>query len=119
MVNSQSLLKFNKYKKYYHQVIKNFNSKKLFYRYYAKKKSYKEAYKLLQIIIFFIIKKSDNKKKLNIYVSCDKSFFMYVSILAILLTNNVWIPLSKSLPQNRIREMLKSVGGQVFAKTPA
>ena len=38
MVNSQSLLKFNKYKKYYHQVIKNFNSKKLFYRYYAKKK---------------------------------------------------------------------------------
>ena len=114
MVNSQSLLKFNKYKKYYHQVIKNFNSKKLFYRYYNEKKSYKKAYKLLQIIIFFIIKKSDNKKKLNIYVSCDKSFFMYVSILAILLTNNVWIPLSKSLPQNRIREILKSVSPDMF-----
>ena len=54
MVSSQSLLKFNKYKKYYHKVIKNFNSKKLFYRYYTKKKSYKEAYKLLQIIILFI-----------------------------------------------------------------
>ena len=34
---------------------------------------------------------------------------MYVSILGILITNNVWIPLSKSLPQSRIKEILKSV----------
>ena len=114
MVKSQSLSKFISYKKYYEHISKNFKSNKLFYRYYNTKKSYKDAYKLLQKIIFFINKNSQNKKRLNIYVSCDKSFFMYVSILAILLTNNVWIPLSKSLPQNRIKEILGNVPPDMF-----
>ena len=39
---------------------------------------------------------------------------MYVSILGILISNNVWIPLSKSLPQNRIKEILKSVPPDFF-----
>jgi acyl-coenzyme A synthetase/AMP-(fatty) acid ligase len=114
MDNTKSLLKFNKYKKYYYQVLKNFNSKRLFYQYYNEKKNYSDANKLLKIIISFIIQKTNKKNRLNIYVSCDKSFFMYVSILAIMLTNNVWIPLSKSLPQKRIREILKSVPPDMF-----
>ena len=114
MINSSSNLRFGKYQKYYHQVLKNLNSKKLFYKYYDEEKKYSEAQKMLKKIIAFIIKQSSNKKRLNIYVSCDKSFFMYVSILAILLTNNVWIPLSKSLPQKRIKEILKSVPADMF-----
>jgi acyl-CoA synthetase (AMP-forming)/AMP-acid ligase II len=114
MTNLSSSLKFDKYKKYYHQVLKNLNSKKLFYRYYDEKKNYSEAHKLVKKIIYFIGKQPNNKKRLNIYVSCDKSFFMYVSILAILLTNNIWIPLSKSLPQKRIKEILNSVPPDIF-----
>ena len=114
MINSNSIHNLDKYKKYYFQILKNFNSKRIFYRYYSEKKNYSEAYKLLKKIISFINKKSDNKKRLNIYVSCDKSFFMYVSILAILLTNNIWIPLSKSLPQKRIKEILNNVPADMF-----
>ena len=105
---------FFKYKKYYYQILKNLNSQNLFYKYYSEERSYSEAYKLLIKIINFIIKKSNNKKRLNIYVSCDKSFFMYVSILAILLTDNIWIPISKSLPQKRIKDILKNVPPDMF-----
>ena len=114
MISSCSVLEFDEYKKYYYQILKNLNSKKLFYRYYDEKKNYSEAYKLLKKIISFISKHSNSKKRLNIYVSCDKSFFMYVSILAILLTNNIWIPLSKSSPQKRIKEILNSVPPDIF-----
>ena len=105
---------FFRYKKYYHEILKNLNTKDLFYRYHSEKKSYYDFYKLLLKITTFIQKKSDVNKRQNIYVSCDKSFFMYVSILAILLTNNVWIPLSKSLPQKRIKDILKDVPPDMF-----
>jgi len=105
---------FLKYKEYYYQILKNFNSQNLFYKYYSERKNYDDAHKLLIKIINFIIKKSNSKKRLNIYVSCDKSFFMYVSILAILLTNNIWIPLSKSLPEKRIKDILKNVPPDIF-----
>ena len=54
-----------------------------------------------------------NRRK-NIYVSCDKSFEMYATIFGILLTNNVWIPLSKNLPKNRILGILKQVPPDLF-----
>ena len=105
---------FFRYKKYYHQILKNLNTKDLFYRYHSEKKSYYDFYKLLLRITTFIQNKSKTNKRQNIYVSCDKSFFMYVSILAILLTNNVWIPLSKNLPQKRIKDILKNVPPDMF-----
>lgn len=39
---------------------------------------------------------------------------MYVTILGVLLTNNTWIPLSKSLPNNRIKSILRQVSPDVF-----
>ncbi len=103
-----------KLKNYYLKVLKNFRSSAIFYRYFNQKKRYKEAYSLLIKIISFIKNNSDEKAKQNIYVSCDKSYFMYVSIIAILLTNNIWIPLSKSLPKKRVKEILKDVPPNMF-----
>ncbi len=104
----------DKLKNYYLKVLENFKSNKIFYRYFNISKEYKEAYNLLISIILFIKKNSSKNVRQNIYVSCDKSYFMYVSIIAILLTNNVWIPLSKSLPKKRIKEILKDVPPQMF-----
>ncbi|MDC0533569.1 AMP-binding protein [Candidatus Pelagibacter sp.] len=39
---------------------------------------------------------------------------MYVSILAVLITNNIWIPLSKSLPKKRVQDILKDVQPDMF-----
>ena len=91
-----------KLRDYYLKVLKNFQSNGLFYRYFNQKIRYKEAYNLLIKIVSFIKKNSDKNVRQNIYVSCDKSYFMYVCIIAILLTNNVWIPLSKSLPKKTL-----------------
>jgi D-alanine--poly(phosphoribitol) ligase subunit 1 len=102
------------FQSYYHKIINNLNSNEIFYKYFDQEKKYKEAYLLLKKIIRFIKIKSDSNTKKNIYVSCDKSFFMYVSIIAILLTNNIWIPLSKNLPKKRIREILKNVPPDMF-----
>ena len=103
-----------KLKNYYSRVLKNFQSNAIFYRYFNQKKKYKETLNLLIKIITFIKKNSDKNVRQNIYVSCDKSYFMYVSIIAILLTNNVWIPLSKSLPKKRVRDILKDVHPHMF-----
>ena len=103
-----------KLKNYYLKVLKNFQSNAIFYRYFNQKKRYKETYNLLIKIILFIKKNSDKNVRQNIYVSCDKSYFMYVSIIAILLTNNVWIPLSKSLPKKRVRDILSDVHPHMF-----
>ena len=103
-----------KLKNYYLKVLKNFQSNAIFYRYFNQKKRYKEAYNLLIKIISFIKKNSDKNVRQNIYVSCDKSYFMYVSIIAILFTNNVWIPLSKSLPKKRVKDILKDVHPHMF-----
>ena len=103
-----------KLKNYYLKVLKNFRSNAIFYRYFNQKKTYKEAYNLLIKIISFIKNNSDENTKQNIYVSCDKSYFMYVSIIAVLLTNNVWIPLSKSLPKKRVKEILRDVPPNMF-----
>ena len=103
-----------KLKDYYLKVLKNFQSNALFYKYFNQKKRYKETYNLLIKIVSFIKKNSDKNVRQNIYVSCDKSYFMYVSIIAILLTNNVWIPLSKSLPKKRVKDILKDVHPNMF-----
>lgn len=105
---------FSKYQNYYKEILINLNTNKIFYKYYTEKKTYLDAHQLLIQVCHFIKTNSRSDKRLNIYVSCDKSFFMYVSILAILITNNIWIPLSKSLPKKRVQDILSGVRPDMF-----
>lgn len=100
------------FKKYYHKVLSNFNKKKVFYKYFSTTITYLEGLNYLKKIISFLLIKNITKKK--IYVSCDKSFEMYVAIFSVLITNNTWIPLSKSLPNNRIENILSQVPPDIF-----
>jgi|MDTC01.1.fsa_nt_gb D-alanine--poly(phosphoribitol) ligase subunit 1 len=102
-----------KFIKYYKIIINNLNKELVFYKYYSVEKSYKDAKNYLLKIVSLLMEIKTNRRK-NIYVSCDKSFEMYVIIFSILLTNNVWIPLSKSLPKNRILGILKQVPPDLF-----
>ena len=65
------------FQSYYHKIINNLNSNKIFYKYFDQEKKYKDAYQLLKKIIIFIKIKSDSNTRKNIYVSCDKSFLPY------------------------------------------
>jgi len=81
---------------------KNLNSNKVFYKYFDEEKSYKDL-KNYYLKFHFLVK----KKRLKIVTFSDKSFEMYASIASIFLTNNIWIPLSLSLPADRILKVLK------------
>ena len=100
------------FKKYYRKILNNFNKKKVFYKYFSTNITYLEGLNYLKKIISFFLIRNITKK--NIYVSCDKSFEMYVAIFSVLLTNNTWIPLSKSLPNNRIKNILRQVPPDIF-----
>ena len=100
------------FKKYYRKILNNFNKKKVFYKYFSTNITYLEGLNYLKKIISFFLIRNITKK--NIYVSCDKSFEMYVTIFSVLLTNNTWIPLSKSLPNNRIKNILRQVPPDIF-----
>ena len=100
------------FKKYYQKILNNFKKKKVFYKYFSINITYLEGLNYLKKIISFFLIRNITKK--NIYVSCDKSFEMYVAIFSVLLTNNTWIPLSKSLPNNRIKNILRQVPTDVF-----
>ena len=100
------------FKKYYQKILNNFNKKKVFYKYFSTNITYLDGLNYLKKIISFFLIRNITKK--NIYVSCDKSFEMYVAIFSVLLTNNTWIPLSKSLPNNRIKNILRQVPPDVF-----
>ena len=90
---------------FYLKTLKNLKKEGLFYRYNDIFFTNKEAFVLLKrFVSFFLSKKVSNK---TIYLTCDKSPAMYVMILSILLTNNTWVPLSNSLPKNRIRNIIK------------
>ena len=102
----------NSPKSYYRKTLNNFNKENIFYKYFSIEKTYLEGLNYLKKIISFFLKRNITKK--NIYLSCDKSFEMYVTIFGILLTNNTWIPLSKSLPNNRIENILREVPPDVF-----
>jgi len=81
---------------------KNLNSNKIFYKYFDEEKSYKDL-KNYYLKFDSLVK----KKRLKIITFSDKSFEMYASIASIFLTNNIWIPLSLSLPIDRIIKILK------------
>ena len=91
--------------KFYKKIFDNLKKEKIF----IKEKN--KEYKYLDIKIFYsnFIKKINytRKKKLRICTLCQKSFKLYSSIISILLTKNVWIPLDEDLPKNILEYIIK------------
>ena len=83
---------------FYKKLIENLNSNKKFLKENNKDYYYKDIRDFL-----FLIEKSfilRNKNQLRISTFTNKSFRMYSSVVSILLTKNIWIPLDISLPKN-------------------
>ena len=93
------------YKNYYYSTLKNFKSKKIFYRYSRQKKKYSDALKFSEKILKFI--KSKNLKKKTILTFSNKSFEMYSSIFPILISGNTWVPLSVNLPEEKVKNIVQ------------
>ena len=94
--------------KFYNQVFNNLEKKKIFYKYYEEEYFYsdlKEFYLKFSSSIKLISKKKRNK----ICVISKKSFELYALSTSIILSNNIWIPLSFSSPIERLILLIKKI----------
>ncbi len=90
---------------FFKQVFKNLNSKNIFYRYNQEVFTYADLKEFLRK--FFTITNYLPKKRNNIYVCCEKSFELYATAISIILSNNIWIPISVNLPLEKMKKQIK------------
>ena len=92
--------------KFYKKIFSNLNKNKEFMTQGNKKFHYKDIKKF-----FISFNKSllfTNGKQLRICTLSKKSFFLYSSIISILISRNVWIPLDENLSKEIITYILKT-----------
>lgn len=92
------------YKIYYNTIYQNFKKKKLFYKYFSTEHSYKDAFAYTQKILSFLKKKKIENQVILTF--SNKSFEMYASIFPILISGNIWVPLSINLPIEKIKNVI-------------
>ena len=93
------------YKKYYKTIYKNLHKNKIFYKYFTKKLLYKDSNIITKKLLQFL-KKNKIKNKVILTFS-NKSFEMYSSIFPILISGNIWVPLSINLPIEKIKNVIE------------
>ena len=93
------------YKKYYKPIHKNLQKNNIFYKYFTKKLLYKDSNIITKKLLQFL-KKNKVKNKVILTFS-NKSFEMYSSIFPILISGNIWVPLSINLPIEKIKNVIE------------
>ena len=97
---------------FYKKIINNLDSKEIFYKNYDETYTYQDLREsCLKIFnIFSYLKNKRNK----ICVISDKSFNLYAASLGIILSNNIWIPISQTSPLERIFEITDNLNPDLF-----
>lgn len=97
---------------FYKKIIKNLDSKEIFYKHYNETFTYNDLkeYCLKILNIFSYLKNKRNK----ICVLSDKSFNLYATSIGIILSNNIWIPISQTSPLERIFEITNNLSPDLF-----
>ena len=90
-------------KNFFSTVISNLNhSKSVFIQNYKSTYSYKQAKNDIEKINH----KLSFLKREKIAIFSDKSFNYYSAVLAVILSGNIWIQISPSIPLDRIKKIL-------------
>ena len=99
-------------KSFYVNMLKNLESKEVFYKYYDKSYSYHDL-KTYYLKFLNLIKKS-SIKRYKICILSEKSFDLYASSLSTILSNNIWIPISETLPEEKVFQIVNQVDPDIF-----
>lgn len=98
--------------KFYKDLIKNFDSNNNFYRYFNEHYSYadlKRFYLKFSNIVSLL-----KKKRSTICIMSDKCFELYATSLSVVLSNNIWVPISMTSPEGRVCEIIDVLKPDVF-----
>ena len=97
---------------FYKKIFKNMNSTNIFYKYYEEKYTYKDLH--LFFYSFVKLLGSFKKKQNKICTLSNKSFNFYACVVSILISNNIWIPLSSSFPSKRLIKILRILKPEII-----
>ena len=86
---------------------KNLETKNFFYRYFNLTYTYQDLKKYINSFLKFLNKNQISNKS-KIVILSNKCFEMYASSIAIFISNNTWIPLSKNTPIERLEKILNA-----------
>jgi len=99
--------------KFYHRILNNLSSNKIFYKYNHINYKYLDLRKIFFSFIKFLESREKSKNN-KICVISEKSFLSYSISISILLSNNTWIPLSSKLPKYRLIKMIKLLNPDII-----
>lgn len=99
------------YKEYYLRCLKNFQTKKILYRYGNDEYSYCSLFNYVKKITYFL---ENQKKKKIIITYSNKSKEMYASLFPILLSGCIWVPISINTSLSRIEQIIDSIEPDLF-----
>ena len=91
--------------KFFKTSLNNLDSKKIFYQNFNKKFSYKDLKIYFKKYLNYLSKYFKNRKKIAII--SEKKFYLYATIISTLISRNIWIPINPSLPNERIKKIIK------------
>jgi acyl-coenzyme A synthetase/AMP-(fatty) acid ligase len=90
---------------YYSSMVSHIrNSETCFYKYFEIERSYPDLYEKMGQ--FNSVLARHERKIVAVY--SDKSFEAYAAIYSIILSNNIWLPLSQDIPPDRNRNIIES-----------
>ncbi|HNX90726.1 MAG TPA: AMP-binding protein [Candidatus Omnitrophota bacterium] len=87
-------------------------STRIFYKYFDEEYTYGRAYSLMKIINHTLNRNNKNRKKIVVYGG--KSFPVYCAIYSIILSDNVWIPITPGIPPDRLMAMMELLHPDIF-----
>ena len=97
---------------FYKKIFKNLESDKIFYINDKDLRSYKDLkvfyQKFINVVSFL------PKKRNKIFILSEKSFELYAASISVVLSNNIWTPVSQTLPEDRIIDMINILSPDLF-----
>ena len=93
---------------FYKNIIKNLSLKKVFIHEIKKKKIFFYIKKFYFSFYKIINQFKKGTEQLKICTLSKKSFFLYSSIISILLSKNIWVPLDEDMPLKIMKYILKT-----------
>ena len=91
---------------FFKKSLNNLDSNKIFYKNFNKKFYYKDLKIYYTKYVNYFSKFFKNRKKVAIIA--EKKFQLYATIISTLISKNIWIPINPSLPNERIKKIIKS-----------
>ena len=97
---------------FYKKIFSNLNSSEIFFTHYKDKYTYRDL-KNFCLKLFNTLGFLKNKRN-KICIISEKSFELYASSFGVVLSNNIWVPISQSSPLERIFEITNDLKPDLF-----